>query len=338
MSVIGNDPNTAASGLDFRLLNQFLAISDAPNMAAAARKMALSAPAVSQIIRRIERELGVAVFERSSRGIRLTPAGSVLRQRARELVEAETDMLEALAPYRNQLLPKLRLQIASTMANYVAPAIVAELNQIVGEIQFKSGRINQGAQDFLRGEFDILISPDELPEITNLERFRLCREKLIALAPTTVPKERLTLPWLAANLPMIRFEQGSHIEGVIEVYLAKHGLNMPRAIECRTPAPIVELIAQGLGWAITTPLGVGYYHALERKAAYMELPEPNMMREMYLMANSGRLLDLPQTLAGVCRAALAREVRSWKNGANAILAAAVVVDAAEVTNLHSQRA
>lgn len=335
--MIDNDPKVA-SGLDFRLLSQFLTISDAPNMAAAARRMALSAPAVSQIIRRVERELGVAVFERSSRGIRLTPAGGLLRQRARELLEAEADMLEALAPYRNQLLPKLRVQIASTVANYVAPAMVTELNQVVGEIQFKSGRTNQGAHDFLRGEFDILISADDLPEITNLERFRLCREKLIALAPTTVPKEQLNLPWLAANLPMIRFEQGSHIEGMIEAYLAKHGLNLPRAIECRTPAPIVELIAQGLGWTITTPLGVGYYRALDRKAAYMELPEPQTMREMYLIANSGRLLDLPQTLAGVCRAALAREVRSWRNGANAILAAAVSIDVAEITNLHRERA
>jgi DNA-binding transcriptional LysR family regulator len=337
MPAIGGDPNVA-SGLDFRLLSQFLAISDATNMAAAARKMALSAPAVSQIIRRIERELGVAVFERSSRGIRLTPAGSLLRQRARELIEAEADMLEALAPYRNQLLPKLRVQIASTVANYVAPAIVAQLNQVVGEIQLKSGRINQGAQDFLRGEFDILISSDELPEITKLERFRLCREKLVALAPTTVPKQHLNLPWLAANLPMIRFDQASQIGAVIEAYLAKQGLSLPRAIECRTPAPMVELIAQGLGWTIATPLGVGYYHALDGKAAYMELPEPHMTREIYLIANSGRLLDLPSTLAGVCRAALAHEVRSWKSGANAVLSTAVSIDAAEITNLPRQRA
>lgn len=133
MTEIGGDPPDA-SGLDFRLLSQFLTISDAPNMAAAARKMLLSAPAVSQIVRRIENELGVTVFERSSRGIRLTPAGSLLRQRARALIEAETDMLEALAPYRHQLLPKLRVQIASTVANYVGPAIVSELSRCVGEI------------------------------------------------------------------------------------------------------------------------------------------------------------------------------------------------------------
>src|SRR6201995_4201714 len=110
---------SAVSGLDFRLLNQFLNISRSPNMAAAARKMSLSAPAVSQIVRRLETELGVALFERSSRGIRLTPAGVLLQQRARNLVDAEADMLEALAPYRGQMLPKLRVQIASTVANYL---------------------------------------------------------------------------------------------------------------------------------------------------------------------------------------------------------------------------
>lgn len=255
-----------AAGLDFRLLGQFLTICDAPNMATAARKMAVSAPAVSQIIRRIERELGVSVFERSSRGIRLTPAGTLLRQRARDLLEAEADTLEALAPYRNRLLPKLRVQIASTVANYIAPAIVAELNHVVGEIELKSGRVNQAAHDFLRGEFDILISSDDLPEISNLERFRLCRETLIGLVPTTVPKDRINLPWLATNLSMIRFGRGSQIDAATEAYLVKHGLNLPRPIECRTPAPAIELIAQGLGWLITTPLSVAYYltHSISR--------------------------------------------------------------------------
>ena len=337
MADIG-DPSPAASGLDFRLLNQFLIISRAPNMAAAARKMSLSAPAVSQIVRRVETELGVVLFERSSRGIRLTPAGALFQQRARDLVDAETDMLNALAPYHSQLLPKLRVQIASTVANYLAPAIVAELGRSVGEIQIKSGRTGQGARDFLRGEFDLLISSDKLSEISNLDCFRLCRESLIALAPTSVVKDQLNLPWLAANLPLIRFEESTSIERTVDSYLKNHGFDLPRTIECQTPAPIIELIAQGLGWTIATPLAVGSYQALRQKAAHMPLPQPNTMREIYLIANSGRLLDLPATLAGVCREALAREIRSWKGSANAVLAPAVSVDTADITNLHRQRA
>ena len=54
----------------------------------------------------------------------------------------------------------------------IAPAIVAELNHVVGEIEFKSGRVNQGPHDFLRGEFDILIGINllreglDLPEVS----------------------------------------------------------------------------------------------------------------------------------------------------------------------------
>ena len=332
------DPPSAASGLDFRLLNQFLMISRAPNMAAAARKMSLSATAVSQIVRRLETELGVALFERSSRGSRLTPAGVLLQQRARNLVDEEAAMLEALAPYRDQLLPKLRVQISSTVANYLAPAIVAELGRSVGEIQLKSGRTGQGVRDFLRGEFDLLISSDELGEISNLDRFRLCRESLIALAPSTVATDQLTLAWLAAKLPLIRFEAGASIERTVETYLRMHGFELPHTIECGTPPPMIELIARGLGWTIATPLAVASYQALEHKAVYMPLPEPNTLREIYLIANSGRLLDLPATLASVCRAALAREVRAWKGSANAVLAPAVWVDTAEVTDLHRRRA
>jgi DNA-binding transcriptional LysR family regulator len=312
-------------------MGQFLAICSEPNMAAAARKMSLSPPAISQIIRHIERELGVTVFERSSRGIRLTPAGNVLRRRARELVEAEAEMLEALVPYRNQLLPKLRVQIASTVANHIAPAIVAELNQVVGEIQFKSGGADHAVHDFLKGEFDILISSEDLSGISNLERFRLCQERFIGLVPATIPKEQCNLPWLAANLPMIRSESTSLLDTMIETYLLKHGLKPPRAIESRTVAPMVEIIGQGLGWAITTPFNIGYYYALNSKAAFMELPPPQSWREINLFANSGQLLDFPRKLAGVCRAALQNEVRSWKGGSNAALSVAVNVDAPEVS-------
>jgi DNA-binding transcriptional LysR family regulator len=315
--------------LDLRLLSQFLTICSAPNMTAAGRKMGLSTPAVSQIVRRIEKELGVVLFERSSRGIRLTPAGNLVKERARDMLDTEKDILESLAPYRTQLLPKLRVHVVSTLANYVVPAVVSELNPMVGELQLKSGRMNRIAQDFLRGAFDILISTEAMADIPDIDRFRLCREQLIALVPAGLARERLSLPWLAANLPMIRYEHGGQMDEVVEAYLAGQGLNPPRTIECRTPAPIVELIARGQGWTISTPFTVAYYRVLQEKAAYMALPEPSFSREIFLIANSGRFLDVPATLAGVCRTALEREVQSWKGSANAILSRAVSVDATQ---------
>lgn len=315
--------------LDLRLLGQFLVICAAPNMTAAGRKMGLSTPAVSQIVRRIERELGVTLLERSSRGIRLTPAGNLVRARARELLDAEEDILEALAPYRDQLLPKLRVHVLSTLANYVVPAIVSALDSMVGEIELKSGRMNRSAQDFLRGDFDILISGESLSDIPDLERFCICREELIGLAPPGLSREQLSLPWLAANLRMIRFEHGGQMDEMVEAYLARQGLNPPRTIECRTLAPMIELIAHGLGWTITTPFGAAYYRALQEKATFFPLPEPMLSREIYLIANAGRLLDVPVMLAKVSRAALEKEVRGWKGGLNAVLARVVSVEGAE---------
>ncbi len=320
-------------GLDLRLLSQFLIIAAAPNMATAARKMGLSAPAVSQIVRRIERELGVTVFERNSRGIRLTPAGSLVQRRARDLLETESEILEALAPYRTQLLPKLRVHVASTVVNYIAPSVVSELQRMVGEIQFKSGRISPVAQDFLRGEFDILVSSDALSDIPNLDRYRLCRENLIALVPPTLPAEQRDLTWLSANLPMIRYEGNGTMDQTVGSYLTQQGLNPRRGIECRTPAPAIELIAQGMGWTLTTPFNIAYYQALKEKAAYMPLPKPVASRDIYLIANADRLLDVPRILAHACRAALDREVLSWRGNANAIMTGDVDVDLTEALEL-----
>ncbi|MBB5078614.1 LysR family transcriptional regulator [Nonomuraea endophytica] len=63
-------------------LRVFLAVCEAGNLSAVARTMSCSQSAVSQHIRRLEREVGLALFERLPRGVALTPAGRVLRRGA----------------------------------------------------------------------------------------------------------------------------------------------------------------------------------------------------------------------------------------------------------------
>ena len=72
--------------MDIRIMEYFLAITREGNISAAAEALHVSQPALSRQIKDLEEELGVTLFERGSRKIRLTEEGMILRRRAEEMV------------------------------------------------------------------------------------------------------------------------------------------------------------------------------------------------------------------------------------------------------------
>ena len=72
--------------MDIRIMEYFLAITREGNISSAAEALHVSQPALSRQIRDLEEELGVTLFERGSRRIRLTEEGMILKRRAEEMV------------------------------------------------------------------------------------------------------------------------------------------------------------------------------------------------------------------------------------------------------------
>jgi DNA-binding transcriptional LysR family regulator len=72
-------------------LHCFVAVADAGQVTGAARKLFMTQPAVSQTIAQLESELGFKLFNRSGRGVTLTPAGAQFYEPARRAVEAASE-------------------------------------------------------------------------------------------------------------------------------------------------------------------------------------------------------------------------------------------------------
>lgn len=76
--------------MDLRQLRYFLTVAEERRFSAAARRLHVAAPSLSQQIRALERDLRVTLFDRTPRGAELTPAGHLLAERARVIL-AEVD-------------------------------------------------------------------------------------------------------------------------------------------------------------------------------------------------------------------------------------------------------
>jgi DNA-binding transcriptional LysR family regulator len=123
--------------LDVDRLRVFREVVDRGSFSAAARALAFTQPGVSHHVKQLERELGVALIERTPRGIRVTPPGLALHQHAEALLtqldDAERDVIEIA---RRGSGP-LRMVAFPTAAATVVPPAVASFRRRLPAVQLK---------------------------------------------------------------------------------------------------------------------------------------------------------------------------------------------------------
>lgn len=120
--------------MNLRDLRYVVAVADHAHFGKAAQACSISQPTLSGQILKLERELGVELFERDGRTVDLTSAGALILAHARRAVTAADDMIAAAAAHRDPEAAPLRLGIIPTLAPYLIPvllpAIQANLNRL----------------------------------------------------------------------------------------------------------------------------------------------------------------------------------------------------------------
>lgn len=129
-------PN-AASTLDWNLVRAFLAVVDAGSLSGATRLLATSQPTLSRQIAELERSIGVSLFERIARGLRLTAAGEALVPAARQMQVAAQVMSMKVLRQSQELAGTVRITASEMTAAYQLPPILVALRRAHPAIQIE---------------------------------------------------------------------------------------------------------------------------------------------------------------------------------------------------------
>jgi DNA-binding transcriptional LysR family regulator len=139
--------------IDLNELDAFVAVAEHRSFTRAAAQVGVALPTISQTIRALEERLGVRLFNRTTRSVALTAAGSRLLSEIQPILSGLDQALESVNSFRDRPMGQLRLSVTRPFATLlVAPLVqpfLAQYPEIKLEVAVEDARV-----DIVAGRFD----------------------------------------------------------------------------------------------------------------------------------------------------------------------------------------
>lgn len=235
-----------------RQLKAFVAIAEFGSFVEASERLYISQPALSIAIRKLEECVGGVLFNRSPRGVQLTPEGKFFLPTARRLVSDWDEALGDLGELFNKQRGKITLAALPTLAAGFLPAVLADYRQRFPNIAISVHDVLASQVDDLvsdhRADIGLSVQP-LLAEATHFEL--LVEDHFVAVCPIGHPLLALdTVPWEALlHYPIIGLSRLSSTREAIERVLKNMSLEMDLMCEVSQIGTAGRMVAAGLGVA-----------------------------------------------------------------------------------------
>ncbi|WP_028079237.1 LysR family transcriptional regulator [Solimonas soli] len=237
----------------------FQAVANRNSVSGGAELLHISQSAVSRQLAEFERALGVHLFQRLPRGMRLTEAGRVLLGYANRLFAIEAEAEQALRDLHQVARGRIAIGASRTIGAYVLPQVLAAYRQDYPAVELSLQVENtQAIEDqLIAGEIDIGFA-EGIVRSDLLDYRVFAQDELVVIASPRHPAARRAPLSLAdlAELPLLLHETGSGTRAVTERALGAKGITVRPAMTLASTEAIKHTVATGAGIAILSALAV----------------------------------------------------------------------------------
>lgn len=170
--------------MELRQLRYFLAVADELHFGKAAAKLHMSQPPLTVQIRRLEKELGSALFDRSTRKVSLTPMGEAFQKRVAGVLDDLDDAVAEINDVGKGRRGRLRVGFVSSASYTVIPQGIRLFRELQPRVDLVLRPLTSGEQveGLLEGELDLGLIRDPEPA-PGLVLETLLTEDLVAVLP-----------------------------------------------------------------------------------------------------------------------------------------------------------
>lgn len=233
----------------FRQLLAFHTVARLGSVSRAAAEMNLTQPAVSIQIGILEESAGIALLQRTGRGIRLTEAGELLAGYAARILDLWREAGEEMASHRNVFTGTLRVGAVSTAEYMLPPLLVTFANEHPKvKVKLQVGNRDEIMRALTGQAIDIAIMGRPPAELKTISAAFAKHPMAFIAAPghPLMSQPRLNLAALA-NVNMLVRERGSGTRATVERLFRDLGVHLRVGSELSSNEAIKQMCAAGFG-------------------------------------------------------------------------------------------
>jgi LysR family hydrogen peroxide-inducible transcriptional activator len=243
--------------LTLKQLRYFEALARHGRFRLAADACAISQPALSMQIKELEEDLGNDLFERSAREVKLTAFGQMFASRAHDILRAVDELGDLARASRDPFLARLRIGIIPTVAPYLLPAIINDLNATFDGIQIdvRETQTAKLVQELSRGDLDLAIVALPVSE-PSLAELKLFDEEFVLVRRLEDEGRPVPDRDMLREMRLLLLEEG-HCFREQALSFCRIGSARPREImEGSSLSTLVQMVGAGIGVTLIPEMAV----------------------------------------------------------------------------------
>ncbi|MFN0067680.1 MAG: LysR family transcriptional regulator [Limisphaerales bacterium] len=287
---------------DLYELSLFHLVAERRSFTGAGRQAGLTQSAITRQIRGIEDQLGLALFERTTRRVSLTPAGRRLYEKSKGIVARAEAMLRQLQQEFSLVPQTLRIGVARSIGLAYLPGFLVAFRRRLPAVQIQVAQ--RDSREILAaveaGDLDaaLLSPPRRLPTaLTATHRFKDAFTLVVppdsGLPAVTGPASLKSLRRHLASERWLLLERNSQTGTALRRWLEGQNLDIEPAMELDSFDVIVNLVALGLGVSLVPHRVLALYGG-RRRVRRIAL-RPRFTRELAVVVRKNR--QQPEPLA-----------------------------------------
>ena len=281
--------------MEIRQLRHFIAIAEEGSLSAAAARLGVAQPSLSQLVKTMEARIGVDLVVRSPHGATLTTAGQLLHDRARQIVALVDKTREEVRVAGTDAVGTVSFGLPSSVSMVLSVPLAETVRVLLPKVSLKVVEAMSGfIKDWLNaGEIDLAILYDIDAKSKFQSQLLLSEDLHVFAAPDNWPfRTPAGVPVALADLiglDMILPSQDHGLRAMIDRYCRSNGVALNVVIEMDALAQIKTLVARGSGYCILAPAAA---HDMLASGLLASSPivRPALRRPVYLARSFERPL------------------------------------------------
>ncbi len=274
-----------------RQLRAFLALAENRNFTRAATQSHLSQPAFSTLIRGLEGQLGLRLFDRTTRSVELTVEGRLFEQSARQVLHEAQQALADMQAHAQRRSGRVALALLPSLAAGWLPLLLANFHARHPGIQLDVAdvlsedcveRVQSG-----RADFALASTRADTPE---LRTTRFFSDRFHLVCRRDHPLAKLRAPRMAdvAAYPIVQLSRASSVRHQVEA--AAHPRQLRTVMELDQLGSVAGMLRAGFGVSLVPELAL--FHFQHADLVTRPMQGPKLTRQIFVVRRRDRSLSV----------------------------------------------